>query len=234
MLNIGYIIPLVCFWNTITNQISKYNQELISNNIVSLIHCLLFTAHHNYDYNVDYAAHMSIGYYAYDLIYIITCIYKVKSKDEFKRRFPFILHHVIGIYLLTASQTGESKYHILYGYNVLETSNIMLYVSYHLHKKYANYLHLNIISEFFQLLWYSYFRIIKLSSFIYTNQTFFLQFHSTTRVVVVILHFMGIIWTYKLVKKNIKNFNVLRGMYGYSGGGCSALLDSKCKINNND
>ena len=136
MLNIGYIIPLVCFWNTITNQISKYNQELISNNIVSLIHCLLFTAHHNYDYNVDYAAHMSIGYYAYDLIYIITCIYKVKSKDEFKRRFPFILHHVIGIYLLTASQTGESKYHILYGYNVLETSNIMLYVSYHIHKNY--------------------------------------------------------------------------------------------------
>ena len=95
-------------------------------------------------------------------------------------------------------------------------------------------LNLNIISEFFQLLWYSYFRIIKLSSFIYTNQTFFLQFHSTTRGVIIILHFMGIIWSYKLVKKNIKNFNVFRGMYGYSGGGCSALLDFKCKINNND
>ena len=213
MLNISYIIPLVCFWHTIANQISKYNQELISNNIVSLIHCLLFTAHHNYDYNVDYAAHMSIGYYAYDLIYIFTCIYKAKSKDEFKRRFPFILHHVIGIYLLNASQTGESKYHLLYGYNILETSNIMLYVSYHLHKNYANYLHLNIISEFFQLLWYSYFRIIKLSSFMYANKTFFLQFHSTTKTVIIILHLMGIIWSYKLVKKNVKNFNVLKGIH---------------------
>ena len=213
MLNIGYIIPLICFWHTITNEISKYNQELISNNIVSLIHCLLFTAHHNYDYNVDYAVHMSIGYYIYDLLYIFTCIYRVKSKDEFKRRFPFILHHLIGIYLLNASQTGESKYHLLCGYNILETSNIMLYVSYHLHKNYVNYVHLNIISEFFQMLWYSYFRIIKLSSFIYANQTFFLQFHSTTRGVIIILHFMGIIWSYKLVKKNIKNFNVLKGIY---------------------
>lgn len=215
MLNISYIIPLICFWQTITNEISKYKQELISNNIISFIHCLLFMAHHNYDYNVDYAAHMSIGYYTYDLIYIFTCIYKVKSKDEFKQRFPFILHHLIGIYLLNASQTGESKYHLLYGYNILETSNIMLYVSYHLRKEYGNYLHLNILSEFFQLLWYSYFRIIKLSLFIYTNKTFFLQLYLTTRVVVIILHFMGIIWTYKLVKKNIKNFNVLKGIHNY-------------------
>jgi hypothetical protein len=221
MLNISYIIPLICFWHTITNEISKYNQESISNNIASLIHCLLFTAHHNYDYNVDYAVHMSIGYYIYDLLYIFTCIYRVKSKDEFKRRFPFIIHHLIGIYLLNASQTGESKYHLLYGYNILETSNIMLYVSYHLHNKYANYLHLNIISEFFQLLWYSYFRIIKLSSFIYTSQTFFLQFYLTTRVVIIILHFMGIIWSYKLVKKNIKNFNVLKGIH-------SSKCNTKC------
>jgi hypothetical protein len=214
MLNIGYIIPLVCFWHTITNEISKHTtQESISNNMIGLIHCLLFTAHHNYDYNVDYAVHMSIGYYIYDLMYIITRIYNVKSKDEFERRFPFIIHHLIGIYLLNASQTGESKYHILYGYNILETSSIMLYVSYHLQKKYANYLHLNIISECIQLLWYSYFRIIKLSSFIYINKTFFLQFQFITKSVIIILHFMGILWSYKLFKKNIKNFNLLKEIH---------------------
>jgi hypothetical protein len=214
MLNISYIIPLICFWHTITNEISKHTtQESISNNMIGLIHCLLFTAHHNYDYNVDYAVHMSIGYYIYDLMYIITRIYNVKSKDEFERRFPFIIHHLIGIYLLNASQTGESKYHILYGYNILETSNIMLYVSYHLQKKYANYLHLNIISECIQLLWYSYFRIIKLSSFIYINKTFFLQFQFITKSVIIILHFMGILWSYKLFKKNIKNFNLLKEIH---------------------
>jgi hypothetical protein len=214
MLNISYIIPLICFWHTITNEISKHTtQESISNNMIGLIHCLLFTAHHNYDYNVDYAVHMSIGYYIYDLMYIITRIYNVKSKDEFERRFPFIIHHLIGIYLLNASQTGESKYHILYGYNILETSNIMLYVSYHLQKKYTNYLHLNIISECIQLLWYSYFRIIKLSSFIYINKTFFLQFQFITKSVIIILHFMGILWSYKLFKKNIKNFNLLKEIH---------------------
>jgi len=232
MLNIGYIIPLVCFWHTITNEISKYNEELISNNIVSLIHCLLFISHHNYQYNLDYATHMSIGYYTYDLIYIFTCIYK--SKDEFKRRFPFIIHHFIAIYLLNlnALQMRESKHDLLHGYNILETSNIMLYVSYHLHKKYENYLHLNIISEFFQLLWYSYFRIIVFSSYIYTNKTFFFHYHLVTQFIVIILHCMGIVWSYKLVKKNIKNFNVLKKLYGYGDGSThSALLDSK---RNND
>jgi hypothetical protein len=227
MLNISHIIPLICFWNTITNEISKYKQEVVSANIVSLIHCLLFMAHHNYDYNLDYAVHMSMGYYTYDLMYIFTCIYKLKSKDEFKRRFPFIIHHLISIYLLKSSLLmGESKEHLLHGYNILETSNIMLYISYHLHKEYGNYLHLNIISEFFQLLWYSYFRIIIFSSFMYTNKTFFFQLDLVTQFIVIILHCMGITWSYKLVKKNIKNFNALKKLYGY--GGCSALLDSKC------
>ena len=232
MLNIGYIIPLVCFWHTITNQISKYKQEVVSANIVSLIHCLLFMVHHDYDYNVDYAVHMSIGYYMYDLIYILSCIYKSKSKDEFNRRYPFIIHHFIGLYLLNASQTGESKFHLLYGYNILETSNIMLYISYHLHKEFENYLHLNITSEFLQLLWYSYFRIIKFSSYIYTNKTFFFQYDLVTQFMVIILHCMGIVWSYKLVKKNIKNFNALKKLYGYGDGSThSALLDSK---RNND
>ena len=233
-MNISYIIPLICFWNTITNEISKYNQELITNNIVSLIHCLLFISHHNYEHNVDYATHMSIGYYIYDLMYLLSCIYKLKSKDELKRRFPFILHHFIAIYLLkvNVSQTGESKHHLLYGYNILETSNIMIYVSYHLHKKYANYLHLMITSEFLQLVWYSYFRIIKFSSYIYTNKTFFFQLNSTTQIVTILLHSMGIIWSYKLFKKNIKNFNILKELYGYGHRSThSVLLDSKC---NND
>ena len=60
MLDISQIIPLVCFWSTVTNEVSKYKQEVVSNNIVSFIHCLLFMAHYNYDYNVNYATHMSI------------------------------------------------------------------------------------------------------------------------------------------------------------------------------
>lgn len=215
MLNISYIVPLICFWNTLTNEISKYKQLDVSNNIISLIHCLLFMVHHDNHYNVEYAVHMSIGYYIYDLIYIISCIYKSKSKDEFNRRYPFIIHHFIGLYLLNAciSDHGESNFHLLYGYNILEKSNIMLYVSYYIHKEYASYFHLNVISEFFQVLWYFYYRIIKLSSFTFNNKTHFFQFRYPTQVVIIILYFMGIVWSYKLIKKNIKNFNMIKRLY---------------------
>jgi hypothetical protein len=219
MLNIGYIIPLICFWNTISNEISKYKQLDISNNVVSLIHCILFMAHHNYEYNVDYAVHMSIGYYVYDLIYIVSCIYKSRSKDEFNRRYPFIIHHLFGLYLLHActsdSDTGESKFHLLYGYNLLETSNIMLYVSYYLHKEYANYIHLNIVSEFFQLLWYSYYRIIKFFMFGFIHKTYFFQFRYLTQLIIILLYFMGMVWSYKLVKKNIRNFRTINEFYKF-------------------
>ena len=215
MLNIGYIIPLICFWHTITNEISKYKHLDMSNNIISLIQCLLFMVHHDNDYNVEYALHMSIGYYVYDLIYIVSCIYKSRSKDELNRRYPFIIHHFIGLYLLNAciSETGESKFHLLYGYNLLEKSNIMLYVSYYLHKEYANYFHLNVVSEFFQLLWYSYYRIIKFFLFGLNNKNHFFQFRYPTQVVIVILYFMGVIWSYKLTKKNINNFNTIKRLY---------------------
>jgi hypothetical protein len=217
MLNIGYIFPLVCFWHTITNEISKYKQTDTSNNIVSLLHCLLFIGHHGYNYNVDYAVHMSIGYYMYDLIYISSCVYKHRSKHEFNRRYPFIIHHVIGIYLLNAcisdTNTGESKISLLYGYNLLETSNIMLYVSYHLHKEYPNYLHLNMISEFLQLLWYSYFRVINFLQFVVRNKNHMYEFCYVTQFFIAMLYFMGIIWSYKLLNKNIQNFKLLNGIY---------------------
>lgn len=215
-----HMIPLICFWNTITNEISKYKQELISNNLVSLIHCLLFMAHHNYGYNVEYAAHASIAYYTHDLLYIMSSIYKFKSGGELKKRYPFIIHHIFAIYLLKHSLTieRESREHLLHGYNILETSNIMLYVSYHLHKEYGNYLHLNIISEFFQLLWYSYFRITKFSLYVLNNKTLFFQFDSVTQSAIVAIYCMGVIWSYKLIRKNIKNFNALKELHGYKKG----------------
>ena len=99
-----------------------------------------------------------------------------------------------------------------------------------MNKEYGNYLHLTITSEFFQLLWYFYFRVIKFSLYLHSNKMQLFQFHSITQSAVFALYFMGVIWSYKLFKKNIKNFNALKEMYGY--GGCSsALIDSKC---NND
>lgn len=213
MFNIGHIIPIICFWNSILKETLKYRQESTAKNIVHLIHSLIFILHHNYNYNIDYAIHISIGFYAYDLMYIISSILKLKTKNEFIKHFPYIIHHLITIYLLNASFIIESKELILYGYNFLEISNIMLYVSYHIHKEYNSHLEMNAASEFIQLLWYSYFRIIKYVSFVYENKIHFFHFNFITQMVIIIIYFMGVIWSGKLTKKNINNYQKLKQLY---------------------
>jgi hypothetical protein len=213
MLNISYIIPLICFWNSILKETLKYKQESTAKNIVHLIHSLIFILHHNYNYNIDYAIHISIGFYTYDLMYIISSILKMKIKNDFIKHFPYIIHHLIAIYLLNASFITESKQILLGGYNILEMSNIMLYVSHHIHKEYNDHLEMNAASEFIQLLWYSYFRMIKFFSFVYENKIYFFRFNFTTQTVIVMLYFMGVIWSYKLTKKNINNYHRLKQLY---------------------
>ena len=213
MFNIGHIIPIICFWNSILKETLKYRQESTAKNIVHLIHSLIFILHHNYNYNIDYAIHISIGFYAYDLMYIISSILKLKTKNEFIKHFPYIIHHLIAIYILNASFIIESKQILLGGYNILEMSNIMLYVSHHIHKEYNDHLEMNVASEFIQLLWYSYLRIIRFFSFVYENKIHFFHFNFTTKMVIIIIYFMGIIWSCKLTKKNINNYQKLKQLY---------------------
>ena len=206
-MNIEYILPLVAFWHTISSQIATYKPPAIANNMVSFIHCISFIGHYNYDYNMSYAIHISIGFYFYDLLYIFSQI--CKEKSELKQRAPFVIHHIAGIYVLNAILLGESQEHILGGYIILEKSNIMLYISYYLRKQYAEYYNLNILSDFIQLLSYSYYRLFALSSFIYNNRVPFSQFHFMTQFLIIGIYCMGYAWSYRLFQKNIANYNTL-------------------------
>jgi len=213
-MNVSYLIPLVCFWHTITIEVSKYKPSAVTNNIVSFIHCISFILHYNYEYNLDYATHISIGFYIYDLLYIFSCIASTSTtttaSKEFKRRAPLILHHLAGMYVLNASLVKESQEHILYAYHILEKSNIMIYISYHLHKEYAHYLRLNIFSEFCQLLIYSYYRLFQLSLYIYDNQIQFFRFQYIIQFLIIALYCMGYVWSYNLMKKNRANYNAVK------------------------
>jgi hypothetical protein len=213
-MNVGFLIPIVCFWHTLTTEVTKYKPSAVTNNIVSFIHCISFILHYNYEYNLDYATHISIGFYIYDLLYIFSRIYRRsanhEAKNEFKKRAPFIIHHLAGMYVLNASLSGEGQEHILYAYNILEKSNIMIYISYHLHKEYAHYLRLNILSEFCQLLIYSYYRLIDLSFFIYNHQIQFVRYQYVTQFLIIALYCMGYAWSYNLIKKNRANFYAVK------------------------
>lgn len=216
-MNLGYIPPLVCFWHTISSQISKYNDPAMTNNIVSFIHCLMFLGHYNYDYNLDYAVHMSLGFYIYDLLYIFSSLYLNPIKDEVKRHAPFIIHHIAGMYILIVTLTGDIKDDILPAYKILEKSNIMLYVSYYLHKRYGQYWNLITVCDFIQLLTYSYFRLIDLALYIYNNRGPFSQFHFMTQFLIIGIYSMGVVWSHRLIQKNIKNIKNIKNNYTIKG-----------------
>jgi hypothetical protein len=208
-MNIEYILPLVTFWHTISSQIAKYNSPEITNNAVSFIHCLSYIAHYHYDYNLNYAIHISIGFYMYDLFFIMQRVYhqdSSKRKDEIKKQVPFIIHHIAGSYLLYSALTDKGGDSILGAFLILEKSNIMIYVSYYLHKQRAEYVRLCAVSECAQLITYTYYRLFALSVFIYEHSIPFFNYPFITQFLIILVYLMGYAWSYRLLKKNVRNF----------------------------
>jgi len=228
-MNIEYILPLVTFWNAISSHFAKYRPPEITNNAVSLIHSVSFIAHYNYDYNMNYAVHASIAFFIYDLLYILRRVflsYRRRRDDrrdddpqphpnnhthELNKQLPFIAHHIAGIYILYSAITITNGRYILDAFLILEKSNIMIYVSYHLHKQYREYTRINAISEFVQLMTYTYYRLFALSVFIYDQRlTGLFTYPYITQFLILLVWSMGYAWSYRLLKKNIANYGVIR------------------------
>jgi len=211
MLHIEYLLPIIAFWHTITNQVGKYKKDhAVANNIVCAIHSLVFSLHYNYNYNLNYAIHASFGYYIYDLFYIFQCI-RVTSTSSvniqaIKQRAVYIVHHIIGLFLLYDTLTTHNIGPLLKSYYLLESSNLLLYVSYHLHKEYREHKTMISFSEFIQLLWYSYFRVYLFSICLYENQQRFFEFPRMGQIFIAVIYLMGIVWTCNLMKRNISNY----------------------------
>jgi hypothetical protein len=212
MLNIEYLLPLIAFWRTLTSEVGKYKHDhAVANNIVCAIHSILYMIQYNYNTTFNYTIHVSIGYYIYDLFYLFQCIRAASSSSSltahhFQQRAPYIVHHLIGIYLLYDTLTSDNTGPLLESYYVLEASNLMLYISYHLHKEYRAHNTLISFAEFIQLLWYSYYRVYAFSLLLYHNQPRFFEFSRTSQCCIVVIYMMGLVWTCKLAKRNIANY----------------------------
>jgi hypothetical protein len=210
MLNLLHLLPIIAFWHTITTEIKKHKQDPgVANNMVSAIHCVSYIVQYNFNYNMNYTIHVSIGYYIYDLIYLIRSIYAANTNHAIKSsaRLPtiFAIHHIVGMYLLYDMLILENAGPLPQIYNLAEISNLMLYVSSHLYKEYPTHKYAISVSEFIQLIWYSYFRIIQVSVVIYQNKSFFVEYSVACNCCFIMLYAMSIAWTGKLVKKNIVN-----------------------------
>jgi len=223
-MNIEFILPLVTFWNAISSHFAKYRPPEIANNAVCLIHSVSFIAHYNYDYNINYAVHTSIAFFIYDLFYILRHVFisyryrhrrdddphPLKYKDELNKRLPYIAHHISAIYCMYSAITIANGDKIIESLYIIEKSNIMIYVSYHLHKRYREYTRINAISEFVQLLTYTYYRIFVLTQFVYDSRASVFTYPYITQFLIFLICSMGYVWSYRLLKKNIANYGVIR------------------------
>jgi hypothetical protein len=211
-------------WHLSFMEISKHKPEAVSKNLNHLLHSLIFIAHYAIDYNLSYATHISIGFYLYDTVYLMQSamqLFCVASVEKIIQKAtatgatatgaatataPYLLHHAITIYLLNIAIT-EPVYaaSMLRGYCILETSNIMLYVSYHVRKEHADRKELIMLSELVQLGWYTYYRIFKLTAFLYTIRAEAFQLGIGGCAMLATVYAMGVLWSYKLLIKNMRN-----------------------------
>ncbi len=216
MVNLLYLFPIITCWHSVASQITKYTSADMANNSISFIHCLLYLYHYHYGYNLDDMLHVTIGYYMYDLFYLyqLTTIrlYPLSSSSSSSSSSisknvihgSLILHHLVGIYLITETFTSNYKLIILSGYNLMELSNVMLYISNYIHNKNKNR-NIIIISDLFYFLWYAYFRVICLSNVIYQNLDAFFEISIMTRSFIIVLYCMGFAWSCKLLAQNLAN-----------------------------
>lgn len=173
----------------------------ISNNFIHTLHALFFVILYNIDLK-SYALDLtSAGFYLYDLIYII---YKmIKTLDI--STFPFVIHHCIAIYGYKLTTTEYFRPTILYIYYILELSNFSLYLTYYIYKKYPKEYNLKILSQCFQFLWYTYFRVILLFKFSHSIQDTILGSGLDKMGIFFCLKLMGLYWSFNLFNKCVKD-----------------------------
>lgn len=212
MLHIEYILPIMAFWHTITTEIRKHKQDQgVVNNLVSAIHCAGYIVQYTINHDHNYTIHVSIGYFIYDLMYLLYALYAKKTTQQ-KQYIIYVVHHFIGLYILHTALTDDKNVDkFLYFYYLAELSNITMYLSYHIRKEYPTRYDMLRASEFAQLLWYSYFRVIRSSIVLYYDEFGLFQYPIAYQYSVYLLYVMGILCSWSLLKKNIANYLALSG-----------------------
>jgi hypothetical protein len=210
MLHIEYLLPILAFWHTITTEIRKYKEKPdVVNNMVSTIHCILYITQYKFNFDTNYTIHVSTGYYIYDLLHLLCVIYT--DTRPLRQRFlqhntMYVVHHIIGIYLLYESLFQSNIEPFMFSYNLAEMSNIPMYLSNHIRREYPTHKRVMSVSRFIQFLWYSYFRVICLTQFIFDYQDHILEYSYFSVSCFMVLYIMGIVWSCMLLKKNIANY----------------------------
>jgi hypothetical protein len=218
MFKIEYIIPVMMSYRLLFLELLKYKKEETVKNIITAINCFVFMMSHYFNRDALYITHAVIGFYAYDLIYLITSSLQYnnndndndndKNKYKKKENIPYMIHHILSIIVWYNTLYNGKKQMLWEGYYILEKSNIMLYISYHFHKEYKNNKELLYVTDFIQLIFYSYYRVIVILFYMYGIRYEIYEEGLIFTISLALIYLMGIIWSYKLVAINIKNYRL--------------------------
>jgi len=201
----------VLFWHLSFLLINKYHKyHDISKNINHLIHALLFVIFHKTltVTMIPYLIDLSIGFYIYDVFFIFFKL--IIHKDKFLKHIPYLIHHSLAFFGLFLAKDIQLQSYTLTYYYLLEYSNFMIYISYHINKRYPEYKNLVLVTQCFQYIWYSYFRIGRF--IIYTTQIsdVILEQHISIYLVLFTLFSMGLIWSYNLFLKCFRELSLTK------------------------
>jgi len=187
---------LILFWICL-GKINFIENKKLNDNFVKIIHSVSSSvlAYNSITNNSskELFCNFSKTYFIYDTFNIII--------DD-GLNFPYILHHLISIYILQDVMLSDKIYTniIINGFVFIEISNLSIYVTYYLIKNNYN----NPMIKLSQILWYGYFRIYLLTYLFYEyNDLFdycFLYFS------LVAIYLMSISWwffqNYSFYKEN--------------------------------
>ena len=208
MLNYYYIVSFLGLWHLLFLGFCRLINDNLSKNIVHFIHALIFVLYYNTNYDKSYLIDLSSSFYIYDLFYIILQIIQLKS--SIYTQGPFVVHHIIAIYGLHLSSLHTLSEFILKLYYILENSNFMLYIAYHVNKTCKKDTYFVKFVELIQYFWYTYFRVVYFTLFIISNiNTIVAHKDIVPHIVLIILYSMGLFWSYKLFIKNTQNFALI-------------------------
>jgi len=205
MYSLLFLLFSIGGWWTAFHYIRQYwNQNTaIVKNAVHFIHALFFIVFYkgsNTPIAITNSVLCSIGFYCFDTIYLLRqCTLDVINV---KRNAVYLVHHTIATYGLWLAFIDHYRHEILHFYYLLEYSNFLLYISYHMHKAYPEYKNAILVSECFQFVWYSYFRIVRfVLYFVQVRNDYFEINHLFIQIGLILLFVMGIFWSLSLFKK---------------------------------
>ena len=197
--SVSHILPIVAAWHFIEREIAK------SKNMTDVLHSIIFMLHYSCQYDLAYAIHLSIGFYLYDTLHLL-------KSGSMEKSAKYIVHHVLAIYVLNTSLAvpRHAADAILHGYNILEMSNLGLYLNKHVVKAHGDKPSLLLLSRLVEFLWYASFRVLKLTPYMIEISGDARALGMEIWFMLFMIYGMGLVWSHKLFMINARNYADLK------------------------